>query len=302
MEIKYFRLIKTIVEEGSIANSSEKLFLTQSALSHQLRELEEQLTFKVFIRNRNQWKLTEEGEEFYELAIQVLSTIEKGFDKIKYIREGSKGTIRMSTECYSFYQGIPSFLQKMRVLYPEIKIDLIMEATHQPIDKLLNQEIDMAIVTSKPKSDRLISLEVFHDEVFALVHQENCLVAKPYLEPADFKDIHLIIHSYPLETVAVYQHFLKLHQVKPLKITAIPFTEVSLELIQNNHGIMCAPKWAVQSFRLSEELKFKRIGEAGLFRTHYLVFRKSDQDKKYIQDFVANFQESFMYIKDHRTL
>ena len=294
MEIKYFRLIKTIVEEGSIANSSEKLFLTQSALSHQLRELEEQLTFKVFIRNRNQWKLTEEGEEFYELAIQVLSTIEKGFDKIKYIREGSKGAIRISTECYSFYQGIPSFLQKMRVLYPEIKIDLIMEATHQPIDKLLNQEIDMAIVTSKSKSDRLISLEVFHDEVFALIHQESCLATKPYLEPADFKDIHLIIHSYPLETVAVYQHFLKPNQIQPSKITAIPFTEVSLELVQNNQGVMCAPKWALQSFKLSEELRFKKIGKVGLSRKHYLVFRKEDQCKKYICDFVANFQEGFM--------
>ncbi|MEL7123304.1 MAG: LysR family transcriptional regulator, partial [Bacteroidota bacterium] len=58
MEIKYFRLIKTIEEEGSIANSANKLFLTQSALSHQLRELETRLGFKVFYRKRNKWELT----------------------------------------------------------------------------------------------------------------------------------------------------------------------------------------------------------------------------------------------------
>jgi len=78
MEIKYFRLIKTIAEEGSIANSSEKLFLTQSALSHQLKELEEQLGFKVFHRSRNKWKLTDEGTELYTLGNTILNNIEKG--------------------------------------------------------------------------------------------------------------------------------------------------------------------------------------------------------------------------------
>ena len=293
MEIKYFRLIKTIAEEGSIANSSQKLFLTQSALSHQLRELEESLGFKVFVRTRHKWKLTEEGEALYQLANQVLNTIEQGFHKIKDIRDGSKGVIRVSTECYSFYQGLPAFLQKMEILYPEIKIELKLEATHQPIKKLLNSEIDIALTSSKPNADALNSLEIFEDEVFAVLHQENHLWTKPYLAAEDFNSVHLIIHSYPIETVAVYRHFLKPNQITPFKITAIPFTEVSLEMINANQGILCAPKWALQSFKLSEELDFKKIGRAGLFRQHYLVFRKADQEKKYMQDFILNFQEGF---------
>lgn len=101
MEIKYFRLIKTIAEEGSISTSSERLFLTKSALSHQLRELEEQLGFKVFHRTRNRWRLTEEGEALHELASDVLARVENGFQHIQRIHEGAKGTIRISTECYS---------------------------------------------------------------------------------------------------------------------------------------------------------------------------------------------------------
>ena len=113
MELKYYRLIKTIAEEGSLVSSSEKLFLTQSALSHQLRDLEERLGFKVFHRARNKWTLTEEGGELYRLAIHLLQSIEKGFGNIQQIRNGSKGTIRLSTECYSFYQGMPGFIQKI---------------------------------------------------------------------------------------------------------------------------------------------------------------------------------------------
>ncbi|MEM9337436.1 MAG: LysR family transcriptional regulator [Bacteroidota bacterium] len=293
MEIKYFRLIKTIADEGNIANSSQKLFLTQSALSHQLRDLEERLGFKVFLRARNRWELTEEGQELYRLANDILSRIESGFDKIKHILDGAKGNIRLSMECYSFYQGISGFLQKMGALYPEIIVDLILEATHHPIPKLLSNDIDIAIVTSKQEHENLTYVEISEDEIFAIIHQENELNQKDYLEAGDFLNQHLIIHSFPLETVTIYEKFLKPNQSIPIKISAMPMTEVSLELVGANQGLMCLPMWALRPFNLPNELSFKKIGVHGLKRTHYLVIRKSDLSKKYISDFVSNFREHF---------
>ncbi len=293
MEVKYFRLIKTITEEGNIANSSEKLFLTQSALSHQLKEIEERLSFKVFHRARNKWKLTEEGEALYTLANEVLTTIEQGFSNIKQIRAGSKGTINVSTECYSFYQGLSGFTQKMAVLYPEIDVNLILEATHQPITKILSNDIDIALVTSKPQNDSLLSIEIFEDEIFAVMHKENTLNELEYIDASGFSDAHLIIHSFPLETVSVYEHFLKPNKITPIKISAIPLTEVSLEMVNANMGIICLPKWALKSFKISDDLVFKKIGKHGLKRNHYLVVRKNDCNKKYINDFIFSFEEEF---------
>lgn len=293
MDIKYFRLIKTITEEGNIANSSEKLFLTQSALSHQLKELEGRLGFKVFHRTRNKWKLTEEGSELYKIANNVLETIEIGFNSIQQIRTGSKGTIKVSTECYSFYQGLSGFIQKMGVLYPEIDVDLILEATHQPISKILSNEIDIALATSKPASDLLSSIPLFEDEIFAIMHKENPFSEVEYLDVSNFADAHLIIHSFPLETVSIYEQFLKPNKIMPIKISAIPLTEVSLEMVNANMGIMCMPKWALKSLRISEDIIFKKIGKYGLKRTHYLVVREEDKNKKYINDFIINFEEDF---------
>lgn len=293
MEMKYFKLIKTIAEEGNIANSSERLFLTQSALSHQLRELEKKLGCKVFIRTRNKWKLTEEGTALYTLANELLTTLEKGLNTVAEIRVGAKGVVRVSTECYSFYQGLAGFTQKMGVLYPEIEIDLILDATHQPISKIITKDIDIALVSVMPDTDELSGIPIFEDEIFAVMHREHPLVNSKYLETKDFLDIHLIIHSLPLETVSIFEHFLKPANVTPLKVSAIPLTEVSLEMVQANMGIMCIPKWALTSFKLSEELRFKRIGKYGLKRTHYLVVRNEDMGKKYITSFIDNFQEEF---------
>jgi LysR family transcriptional regulator for metE and metH len=293
MEIKYFRLIKTITEEGSIVNSSKRLFLTQSALSHQLKELEEQLGFKVFHRARNKWELTEEGNELYKLANNIFASIEKSFNKIQKITTGSVGSIGVSTKCFSFYQGLPNFIQKMGLLYPEITVDLILEATHQPIAKILSNEIDIAIVTSNPENELLLSVEVFEDEIFAIMHKENLLNKVEFLDVSCFSDIHLIIHSFPLETVSVYEQFLNPSKIMPFKISAIPLTEVALEMVNANMGILCMPKWALKSFKLSDDLVYKRIGKNGLKRSHFLVIRKSDKTKKYIQDFISNFTDEF---------
>ncbi|MBO3697689.1 LysR family transcriptional regulator [Roseivirga sp. E12] len=294
MELKYFRLIKTIAEEGNIANSSEKLFLTQSALSHQLRELEERLGFKVFHRTRNNWKLTKEGKELHKLANELFEKIDLGFSNIQQIKEGSKGSIRLSAECQSFFHGLPAFVQKMAVLYPEIEIDLSLDGSQRTVSQVLSDEVDIAIVTSEPATDSLFKMKVLEDEIFTIMHREHRFGDLPYLDVSHFADLHLIINSFPLESVSVYEHFLKPNKIIPQKVTAIPFTEVSLEMVNANMGVVCLPKWSLKSYKLPEDLVFKKIGRNGLKRSHYLVVKEEQRNRKHINAFIENFQEEFV--------
>lgn len=293
MELKYFRLIKTIAEEGNMANSSEKLFLTQSALSHQLRELEERLGFKVFYRKRNHWTLTSEGEKLHEMAIDLFKTLDQGFHQIRELKEGAKGRIRMSAECQSFFHGLPAFVQKMGVLYPEIELHLSLGATNQTISQLLTEELDAALVTIKPESEQLESTLIFEDELMVLMHEENPLNELDYLDAEHFAESCLFIHSYPLESVSVYEHFLKPNKVIPRKVEALPYTELTLKMIEANMGIFCVPHWALEAFKLSEELVLKPIGKRGLKRKHYLVIRQEDRHFKHIANFTNTFLEEF---------
>lgn len=294
MELKYYRLIKTIAEEGSIANSSEKLFLTQSALSHQLRELEERLGFKVFHRKRNKWVLTSEGTELYNLSVQLFKAIKKGFNKIEQIKDGSKGKIALAVECHSFFHDLPGFIQKMGILYPEIDISLNIDSRHEIITKINSDEVDIMMSTSKPYSDDLYSIEIYQDEIFAIVHKEHFFNEGDYVPPSSFAEAHLIINSFPLEGVAVYEHCLRAINVTPQKISAVPFTELSLAMVAANLGVMCCPKWQLSCFKLQEELRFKRIGPNGVKRTHYLVVKKNALHKKYINNFISTFEEEFL--------
>ena len=164
---------------------------------------------------------------------------------------------------------------------------------HHPVAKILSYDIDMGIVTTKPKPDGLSSVEVFNDEICAVLHKEHPLHAKDYLEAEDFSSVHLIIHSYPLETVSVFQHYLKPNNIQPARISAIPFTELSFEMVSSNMGIMCVPKWSLDSFKIPDYIVFKKISKTGLKRTHSLVFRTEDRTKKYLNAFIQSFKEDF---------
>jgi LysR family transcriptional regulator for metE and metH len=182
----------------------------------------------------------------------------------------------------------------MKMLYPKIVVKIVMEATHKPIQKLIDNELDIGI-TSDPLDNKNIQyIELFKDEVMAVVPAGHPLAAKKYLTAADFSEQVLIIHSYPLETVTVYEHFLKKHSQQPKEVLAIPLTEVALEMVNAGMGIMTMPRWALKPFNTTANLKLIPIGSKGLARTHYVAIRKEDAGKKHLNDFIENLKEELV--------
>ena len=120
MEIRHLRLVKSIVEEGSITRAIDKLHLTQSALSHQLKEAEYQLATKIFLRQNKKLLLTKAGEKLYRTATEILEKLERTEREIKSMMFGEVGEIRISTECYSSYHWLPSVLKQFHLLYLSI--------------------------------------------------------------------------------------------------------------------------------------------------------------------------------------
>ncbi len=291
MELRHLRLVQILADEGGITKSLERLYLTQSAVSHQLKDIEERLGTKLFFRSKNEWRLTEEGKVIYETARIVLAEVDRAKAAIAAMKDGQVGTIRLSTECYTTYHWFPSFMQKMRLLYPNLTIRIVMEATHQPLQKLLENELDVAL-TSDPIADKsILYTELFQDEVLAVVSAAHPWARKKHVTAEDFATENLIIHSYPLETVTVYEHFLKKAGVTPQQITAIPLTEVSLEMVKAGMGVTCMALWALKSFAVSPDIAFVRIGKKGLFRTHLAAIKQTDSHKKHITDFIQLLKE-----------
>ncbi|MBO9702527.1 MAG: LysR family transcriptional regulator [Sporocytophaga sp.] len=286
MEIRHLKLVKAIVEEGSISKAIFKLHLTQSALSHQLKEAEYQLGTKIFLRVNKKLVLTKAGEKLYEAANEILDKLSNTQYSIKQMVFGEIGEIRISTECYSGYHWLPSVMKQFQLLYPNVDLKIVMEATHYPLQKLLANELDIAITSDPVKDENIKYIELFQDELVMLVSENHPWSDKKYVQAEDFINEHLIIHSLPLETVSVHQFFLAPAKVKPKKITPLPLTEASVEMVKADMGVMSMAKWAAQPYLKTSTLKAIKIGKTGLKRKHYIAVLSDKKQPDYFTHFI----------------
>jgi LysR family transcriptional regulator, regulator for metE and metH len=290
MEIRHLKLVKAIVEEGSITKAIDKLHLTQSALSHQLKEAEYQLGTKIFLRQNKKLILTKAGEKLYETANEVLIKLSETEREIQKMVFGEFGEIRISTECYSSYHWLPAVMKQFQMLYPNIELKIVMEATHYPLQKLLANVLDIAIVSDPIKDENIKYIELFQDEMVMVVSENHAWTNKKFVVAEDFLNEHLLIHSLPLETVTIHQFFLAPANITPKKITPLPLTEASIEMVKADMGIMAMAKWALQPYLKYNSLKAIKIGKGGLKRKHYIAVINNKTYPDYFNHFLEFLQ------------
>lgn len=290
MEIRHLRLIKAIVEEGSITKAIGKLHLTQSALSYQLKEAESLVGTKLFLRNNKKWSLTKAGEKVYGIANEILEKLAETELQIKQMVYGEFGEIRISTECFSSYHWLPAVLKQFHHLYPNVELKIVTEATHYPLQKLLDNSIDIGIVSDKIKEEKIQYYDLFQDEVVMVVSDNHAWATKKYIVAEDFVNENLLIHSLPMQTVTVHQFVLAPANITPKKVTPLPLTEASIEMVKADMGVMAMAKWALQPYLKNNPLKAIKIGKNGLKRKHFIAIRNKQVYPEYFYAFIGFLQ------------
>lgn len=270
MEVRHLRLVQAVVHAGSLAAASTRLHLTASALSHQLKEAEDQLGTALFVRTGKRLVATPAGERVRALADDVLAQIDAVEGELKTASTGERGLVRLSTGCYTSYHWLPSTLEHFRSHHPGVEIRLVLEATRAPLEALVAGEIDAAI-TCEPDLPGLEYHELFGDQMLALVRTDHPWASRPFVEPQDFATETLIIHSLPLESVTVHQWFLRPAGQSPRSLTILPLTEAQVALVKAGMGVTVMARWALGPALRDRALTTVRLGPEGLGRTHYLA-------------------------------
>lgn len=290
MEIRYLRLIKAIVEEGSITRAMDVLHLSQSALSYQLKEAELQVGTLLFYRRNKKLILTPVGKKLYAMANKILKELDTTEFEIKKMMNGENGIIRISTECYTSYHWLPAVLKKFKGEFPNVEVEIIFEATHRPIEKLMEGELDLAI-TSNPEQVEVVEyIKLFSDEMLAIVSKQHPWANREFVDAEDFRDVNLIIHSLPLDTVSIFRTQLTPKGISPKKLIVLPLTEASIELVKANMGVIVLANWALKPY-LNDGIKAIKINSEGFFRQQYVARMKDREYPVYFDYFIKFLRE-----------
>ncbi len=290
LELKYFKLVSVIAKEGTLAKASEKLFLTQPALSYQLKEIETQLGTKVFNRVNKKLILTETGELMLSYSNRILGEVEGFSREIETQLKGEVGTIRLIAESNTCFHWLPKILKQHQREYPNVEFRLRSTGTRSPDELLLNGQVDIAIVCRKAQDNNITYANLFADDVVALVPSDHPLAHRKYLSADDFKNVTYITHSEHLKRSVFYDQFLKPKKVTPKKILYIQLTETVIEMVREGLGIAVMARWLVKPYLNRTEIIPIKLGKGGLKRRWYVATLKSETTPKPLQRFVEKIQ------------
>jgi len=286
LEIRHLRLVETIAVEGTMTRAAARLFMTQSALSHQLAGLEEALGVSLFRRVPRGMILTAAGEKLLDCARQVLPILRDAVDSVTAGASEAHGTLRISTECYTCYHWLPSRLKAFQATYPRVDVEIVADATRRPVEALLAGDLDIAIVSALPQQSGIAAHPIFDDELVAILSPEHRLAGRRSLSPRDFLAERLITYSLPLAQLGVYREFLQPAGVTPAKVSRVDLTEAIVEMVKANLGIAILARWAVARHLNAATLKTLPLGRRGFHRKWYALIMKSRRPPAHLGAFV----------------
>lgn len=169
MELRHLKLIQAVAVNGNLTRAAEQLFLSQSALSHQLRELEAEVNAQLFVRAKKKMLLTPAGERVLETADKILGELCRLQSDIDRITQADAGTLRLTTGCYTCYHWLSPVLKTYKDKYPRVHVEVIPEATYNAFDYLLEGKVDLVFVSDKPDNPHLHFYPLFEDELMVVI-------------------------------------------------------------------------------------------------------------------------------------
>jgi len=244
LEVRHLRLVLAIAEEKTVTRAGERLHLTQSALSHQLRDIEDRLGLDLFHRTGRRLVLTDAGKRVLEASRGILSDLGELEQELAQFAQSRRGTVRLSTECYTCYHWLPRVLTRFRASHDGIDVRIVPEATRKPIEALRDGILDVAIITGEPTEIGLESTVLFRDELVLVVSPTHRLARRKRIMPADLESEHLILYCSPEES-SFYNEYLAVSGVTPKAISEIQLTEAIVSMVKEGLGVAALARWAV---------------------------------------------------------
>ncbi len=286
IELKHLRTLTTLRDSGSLTATATSLHLTQSALSHQLKDLEARIGGQLFLRKTRPVKFTSEGEILLKLADEIQPRIAKAENELASLKEDVNGRLHMAIECHSCFQWLMPALKEYQVAWPSVTLDFSSGFGFEPLPALMAGELDLVITSDiQPRSE--VHYEPLFDFEMRLITAINSpLAEKPSIDPQDLSDLTMLSYPVQKQRLDVVKHFLLPAGIEPKKWKQADNTLMLVQMVSAGLGVAALPNWAISEFSRQGLIASKPLGK-GLSRRLFAAVRNSEKDKRYLQAFFS---------------
>ena len=286
IEFRHLRTIKAIHDAGGLAKAADLLHITQSALSHQVKGLEDQAGVELFARRSKPLRLSAAGLKLLRLAERILPEIEATEAEFAAIRQGRAGRLHIAIECHACFDWLFPVLEAFRRVWPEIDIDIRPGLAFTALAALAREEVDLVISSDPEKIEGITFNPLFDYSPTFIAASSSPLAAKPYVVAEDFADQTLL--TYPIDRARsdVFSLLLTPAKVEPKAHRQVELTTVILMLVASGRGVAVLPDWVLREAKYQPDYVTKRVTEQGLTKRLYAATREEDVTEPYMAHFL----------------
>lgn len=282
----HLSIVFEVHRQGSLTAAAGKLHLTQSALSHTIKKLEDQLGAAIWHREGRSLRPTQAGEYLLALASRVLPQFDDAEARLKQIARGERGTLRIGMECHPCYQWLLKVVAPYLNQWPGIEVDVKQKFQFGGIGALFNHEIDLLVTPDPLRKPGLRYEAVFDYEQVLVVSRDHALAGETFVMPEQLTGEVLITYPVEVERLDIYSQFLSPAGISPKRRKVIETTDIMLQMVASGRGVAALPRWLVEEYAAKLPIAPVRLGEQGIAKQIFLGLREADFDIRHLRAFV----------------
>ncbi len=284
LEVKHLRMIRSIAETGNMTRAAERLFLTQSALSQQLRDIEGKLKVDLFHRTPRKMILTAAGKKLIDTAGHVIDALEDAELDIAKQVSGDRGELKVGTQCIFCYKWLPRVMKTFQEKFPNIEFEI--GTSEDPFQDLETRRYDLVITVGPPVDSTYSFSPLFKDQLICILPQSHALSTRPYIRLEDFRDLDLISHAEKAKN-RFYQNMLRPNAIEPKRLMTVGQSQAIIELVASGFGISVFPRWAVRTAIGQIPIVARPITAKGVPVTWYAVSLRNGKPPIFLTQFLS---------------
>lgn len=287
IEFRHLRTIKAIHEAGGLARAADQLNITQSALSHQIKGLEDQAGVELFVRRSKPMRLSAAGMRLLRAAEKILPEIQKVQDEFSGLRDGKSGRLHIAIECHACFEWLFPVLEAFRKTWPDVDVDIRPGLAFDALPALQKEEVDL-VVSSDPEEIKGVEFtELFEYAPVFVASAQHPLAQKAFIEAEDFRGQTLITYPVERSRLDIFSQLLIPAKVEPASVRQVELTAVILLLVASNRGISVLPDWVVREVKYSSDYVTRPLTDKGITRGLFAATRSEDLEKPFMRDLIA---------------
>lgn len=282
----HLRILREIDRQGSLTAAAKALHLTQSALSHKIIRLEEQIGTPIWHKEGRNLKFTQAGNYLLHEAKRVLPQLERIDEVLDQYAKGEKGALNIGMECHPCYQWLLRVVSPFLHQWPEVDVDVTQKFQFGGLAALFNYEIDLLVTPDPVLKEGVVFEPVFPYEQVLVVSEQHPFTNQDYVGPEQIIDQTLYTYPVSVERLDIYQQFLLPSNCLPKKQKVLEATEMKLQMVAANRGVATLPLWLVKDYQKTFPIKSVRLGKKGLHKHIHVGMRSSDTDDIHVKAFI----------------